>query len=182
MNVVFNKKMMVGLFAASMAVASYGALAASVPVTLSVTFTGNIKNNTCDTPTVSGSGTVAFGTISQSAFSNTVGYTGDTKDFTVTFTNCGNDTTGVNVWFAGTTTNSVHAVDNSGTSTGVGVQVWNGATQLQSDNTSAKTSYTLTSGASPQVKTLQARVVQTTTAKPGVGTLNATGTLYVQYQ
>ncbi|WP_241185106.1 fimbrial protein [Klebsiella grimontii] len=179
---------MAGLVAASMAAASWGVLAASVATPLSVTFTGDIKDNTCDTATVSGGGTVAFGNISASDFGagSAAGTSAMSKDFKISFANCGTQASAVKVWFSGTTTNTVNALDNvagAGNATGVGVQVWKGSTHLKSDDTSAVTTFTLTPSApAAQDLTLQARVVKTTAAAPGLGSLNTTGTLFVSYQ
>lgn len=186
MKASFNRKLMAGLVAASMAAASWGALAASTPVPLTVTFTGDIKDNTCDTATVSGGGTVAFGNISASDFGSAAGSSAMSKNFSIAFSNCGTDTSGVKVWFDGTTTNSVNAVDNvagAGNATGVGVQVWAGTTHLKSDDNTATTTFALTPSApAAQTLNLQARVVKTTAAAPTLGALNTSGTLYVSYQ
>ncbi|HCQ8391327.1 TPA: type 1 fimbrial protein [Klebsiella oxytoca] len=186
MKASFNRKLMAGLVAASMAAASWGALAASAAVPLTVTFTGDIKDNTCDTATVSGGGTVAFGNISASDFGSAVGSSAMSKDFSIAFSNCGTQASGAKVWFEGTTTNSVSAVDNvagEDNATGVGVQVWAGTTQLKSDDTAATTTFALTPSApAAQTLNLQARVVKTTAAAPSMGALNTSGTLYVSYQ
>lgn len=189
MNAKFNKKMVLGLVAASLATASWGALAASTPVPLSVTFTGDIKDNTCGTATITGGSTVAFGNISASDFAAAAGSVGATKNFTIGFANCGTQSSGVNVWFVGPTTNSVSAIDNvagASNATGVGVQVWAGTTHLKSDSTAATTTFALTPSAqtapAAQNLTLQARVVKTSATAPGLGALNTTGTLFVSYQ
>lgn len=176
----FKKTLMGGLVAASLAICSWSATAATTPMT--VTFTGTVLDNTCGTPTVSGGGTVAFGNIARTDF-NGVGSTGATRDFDITFAGCGNDTSGVYVWFDGTTSNTIHALDNpvaEGNATGVGVQVYANSTQLESDNPTATAALSLApTGGTVQ---LQARVVQTTSTAPSLGALNTQGTLYVQYQ
>lgn len=174
------KKAVVGGVAAAALIISAGVTATTVP--LSVTFTGTVVDNTCGTPTVSGGGTVAFGNIAKSDFTG-LGSIGGTRDFTITFAGCGDDTSGVSVWFSGTTGNTIHAVDNptaAGYASGIGVQVYGNNTLLESDNTTATTTFT-TIGSTGGTIQLQARVVQTTATAPGQGVLNAEGTVYVQY-
>lgn len=127
MVVNFKKTLLSGLMAVSLVAVSGGALAASAPVNVDVTFTGTILDNTCDTVSVANGGTVDFGNISQSDFSGGVGAVGATKSFTIDFTNCGTEAKDVDVWFVGNTTNAINALDNpiaAGNATDVGVQVW----------------------------------------------------------
>ncbi|VUS33333.1 fimbrial protein [Klebsiella spallanzanii] len=189
MTVNFKKTLVSGLMAASLAAVSCGAMAASYPVDVPVTFTGTIMDNTCDTVSVGDAGLVAFGTISQSDFGTSgAGAVGATKAFTIDFTGCGTEANDVDVWFTGTTTNSINALDNptgAGNSENVGVQVYGGAgaaTLLKSDDVTAKASYTgvLTAGGTGSVD-LVAKVVQTNATLPTLGALNASGTLVVQY-
>jgi len=175
------KKFITGGVTAASLIISAAAMAATVP--LSVTFTGTVVDNTCGTPTVSGGGTVAFGNIARSDFTG-IGTVGGTRNFTITFTECGNDASGVSVWFSGTTNNTIHAVDNptaAGNATGIGVQVYGNNTLLESDNTTATTTFTTIDPNGGGTVQLQARVVQTTATAPGLGVLNAQGTVYVQY-
>ncbi|VUS73244.1 fimbrial protein [Klebsiella huaxiensis] len=189
MTINFKKTLVSGLVAASLAVVSGSAMAVSNPVNVDVTFTGTILDNTCDTVSVGDAGIVAFGTISQSDFgSSGIGAVGATKTFTIDFTNCGTEADDVDVWFVGTTTNTINALDNPtavGNAENVGVQVYGGAgaaTLLKSNDVTAKASYTgaLTAGGTGSVD-LVAKVVQTTATTPTLGALNASGTLVVQY-
>lgn len=189
MTVNFRKTLASGLVAASLAVVSAGAMAASTPVDVAVTFTGTIMDNTCDTVSVGDAGTVAFGTISQSDFGTSgIGAVGATKEFTIDFANCGTEAKDVDVWFVGNTTNAINALDNStgaGKAANVGIQVYGGTDSsilLKSNDVTAKASYTdvLTPGSTGSVD-LVAKVVQTNATTPTLGELHAEGTLYVQY-
>lgn len=188
MTVKFNKKLTAGLMAAALATASWGALAAVNPTSLSVTFSGSVVDNTCATPTLaSGGSTVSIGRISQANFTG-VGSVGKTAPFTLNFTGCGSSVTTADIWFDGATTNSIHALDNSTADTnseGVGIQVWDGTgttTHLHSDDpTQRLTNVALTASGSSSV-TLMAKAVQTGSTKPTIGDVSATGTLYIEYQ
>lgn len=191
MTINFKKTLVSGLMAASLAAVSAGAMAASYPVDVPVTFTGTIMDNTCDTVSVGNAGIVAFNTISQSDFgSSGAGAVGATKAFTIDFAGCGTQASDVDVWFVGSAANnSINALDNpiaAGNAENVGVQVYGGAdaaTLLKSDDVTAKASYTgvLTAGGTGSVN-LVAKVVQTNDAAlPTLGALNASGTLVVQY-
>lgn len=189
MAVKFNKKLTAGLVAATLAAASWGAMAASGnPATLNVTFTGTVVDNTCATPTLAGGGsTVPFGRISRANFTG-IGAVGKAVPFTLNFTDCGSDASAANIWFEGVTGNSIHALDNgtaAANSEGVGIQVWDGTgttTHLHSDDPTQKlTNVVLTAGGSSSV-TLMAKAVQTGSTQPTTGDVNATGTLHIEYQ
>lgn len=189
MTVNFKKTLVSGLVAASLAVVSGNVLAASVPVNVPVTFTGTIMDNTCDTVSVGNAGVVAFNTISLSDFGNSgIGAIGAEKTFTIDFDNCGTQAADVEVWFVGTTANTVNALDNStgaGNAENVGIQVWGGvaaAVLMKSDDATAKATYmdALTPGGTGSVD-LVAKVVQTTATTPTLGDLHAEGILVVQY-
>jgi type 1 fimbria pilin len=188
MAVNFRKSVATTLMALALASVSGAALADTTPVELSVTFTGEILNNTCGTATVSGNGVVAFGDIAQAAFGSSAGDVGATKTFTVSFENCGDATSGVNMWIAAadadTALNAVNNATGTSMSENVAVQVWSGDDQLELSSgatpPASPVTHALTSAA--EAITLTAKVVQTTATRPTPGTLNATGTLYVQYQ
>ncbi|EQC0057001.1 fimbrial protein [Klebsiella oxytoca] len=188
MAVNFRKSLASTLVVFALASVSDAALADTVPVDLSVTFTGEIRNNTCGTATVSGGGVVPFGDISQASFGGSAGTVGATRTFTVSFENCGDATSGVNMWIdAANSDTALNAVNNDSggsMSQNVAVQVWSDAQQLELGSgatpPSSPVTHVLTSAA--EDITLTAKVVQTAATLPTPGSLNATGTLYVQYQ
>ncbi len=190
MTINFKKTLVSGLVAASLAVVSGSAMAVSNPVNVDVTFTGTILDNTCDTPTVTGGSTIAFGNISQANFSNTVGTVGKEKLFTVEFENCGANAQNVDITFTGTDDAADGiSLPNSiaeGNATGVGVTLLGGnnyGTVMKLNDPTAKASYaTLSSGAGPFTINLKAQAVQTTASIPSLGDLDASGTLVVTYE
>lgn len=185
-----RRKLAAGLMAASLAAASWGANAAGTnPQSLAIIFTGTVVDNTCSTAAIDGGNTVQFNNISRANFTG-AGTVGKTMPLSITFSNCGSDTTSAKVYFSGTTDNTVGAVDNKTNAEGettyathVGVQMWDesGSTpvQLKSDDTTATTSVDL-SGTTKKL-TLTAKVVQTGDTTPSLGSLDTSGTLYVLY-
>lgn len=189
MKVNLNKKLVTTLMAASLAASSWGVVASPAnPQSLAITFTGTVVDNTCSTVTVEGGSTVNFGNITRANFTG-AGTVGKTMPLTLTFDNCGSDTTSASVYFVGTTNNTVGAVDNKANaegetilSTHVGVQMWDEsgtAVQLKSDDTTATTTVDL-SGTTKKL-TLTAKVVQTGDTQPSLGRLDTSGTLFVLY-
>ncbi|PXW43982.1 type 1 fimbria pilin [Klebsiella oxytoca] len=188
MTINFKKTLVSGLVAASLAMVCGSALAAANPVNVAVTFTGNVKDNTCDTPTVVNGNTIDFGIISQANFSSTAGTVGKDKVFSLSFTNCGSDAQNVDITFEGDGAADNASLANGtavGDATGVGVKLFGGtgyATEMTINDPTAKASYTTLSSGGPHLINLKASAVQTTSATPSAGTLNTQGTLVVTYE
>ncbi|MFA1240772.1 fimbrial protein [Serratia odorifera] len=185
MVVNFKKTLLSGLMVASLAVVSGNVLAN--PVDVSVTFTGTILDNTCDTPTVtdSANNTVDFGRVSLSNFGTAIGTEAAEEEFSLSFTNCGASAEDVNITFRGTAAADNISLDNvSGTAAGVGVKVYGGpATDTElTINTAAMGEYTsLSSGTGPHLVPLKAKLVRTTEGAVTAGTLDTQGILVVHY-
>jgi len=196
MTIILSKKLVAVLAVATLATASWKATADSAnPQSIAINFTGKVVDNTCATASVDNGNTVRFGSISLANFTG-VGSVGKTVPFTITFSDCGVSAM-AQIYFSGTTTNAIGAVDNkvnatAGTtrlvgidpySRNIGVQIWDGVYQLRSDDITATVSpYFSLSGSAPRQRTLMAKVVQTTDSPPTLGGLDASGTLFVVYE
>lgn len=192
MTVNFRKTLASGLVAASLAAVSAGAMAVANPVSVAVTFTGTILDNTCGTPTVVGGSAIEFGNISRANFTD-VGSVGKEKVFQLQFTDCGDDAGSVDISFQGVNIaddqTSLANGTEEGDASGIGVKLLGGTnygTTMTLNNDAAKARYsTLAVGgtsSAPHLINLKAQVVQTSATTPSLGTLNAQGTLVVTYE